>query len=422
MLCSWATDARVIPGCELSVNKEIWFPVETLPELRLNWSVQLRDGTVYGPLNLLAIRVLASERSISTGARLSEKGTGRKAILDDSLIPLLVEEMHQMLAGCGVLMNSLISSLHEAHRVTLNEVKEREVKWVDAQSRHEKSQDDFANLFRRLKEAQSALPPKETMIQQLEKALAHDQAQSEIRATETASKIALLNEELQATRTALLEESRVALQAKERLIRQLESDLAKLKDQAEIQATALHGQEALLEKKMGEAFERNDLLASQLAQAQESYQSLLKESARKEMDASTKLKRIEQDIKDSTELVTNTLRDVELRERRLLEMEKRSNERRRPFSQPGTVVDAEVINAEVIHAEVIHADPSGYMASDRLAAIPGVEKPSTGRHGSKTEKAGVLNNVEARLQKELKHWEVLKQEQKDHKKISPKWF
>ncbi|MEI6564652.1 MAG: hypothetical protein WCO42_10150 [bacterium] len=110
-LCIWATDARVIPGCDLSEKRDTWFSVEDIDELRLNWSVQFDDGTLYGPLNLLAVRLLASENSIPAGVTLIEKGSGRKVVLNDSLLPLFVEECHHILASCGSLMRDTLGAL-----------------------------------------------------------------------------------------------------------------------------------------------------------------------------------------------------------------------------------------------------------------------------------------------------------------------
>ncbi|MEI6514544.1 MAG: hypothetical protein WCO77_01090 [bacterium] len=109
-LCMWAADARVIPGCMLSEDRATWVSVETLPELRLNWTVRFEDGTLYGPMNLLAIWLLASENSIPRGVALVEKGTNRKLVLDDTLAPLLLDECRQVLAGCGRLIGTVMSA------------------------------------------------------------------------------------------------------------------------------------------------------------------------------------------------------------------------------------------------------------------------------------------------------------------------
>jgi hypothetical protein len=110
-LCAWATDARIIPGCALSADKVEWKPAETYPELRLKWMVQLPDGTSYGPLNLLAIWALAEEASIHRGSTILERTTGRQALLDESSLPLIIEETRLMLSGGGVLASGIMEVL-----------------------------------------------------------------------------------------------------------------------------------------------------------------------------------------------------------------------------------------------------------------------------------------------------------------------
>jgi hypothetical protein len=143
-LCLWATDARVIPGCELSERQDVWVPVETVPELRLNWSVQLMDGSFYGPLNLLAIRVLALENSIPANARVCEKGMARNTTLNDEMIPLLVEEFHQMLAGCGTLLSTSLAATRRALQEAVRLAEERGAQLAESRARLEKTESDLA--------------------------------------------------------------------------------------------------------------------------------------------------------------------------------------------------------------------------------------------------------------------------------------
>ncbi len=110
-LCAWGTDARIIPGCALSADKSEWKPAETYPEMRLNWMVQLPDGTLYGPLNLLAIWALAEESSIRRGSTIIERATGRRALLDESSLPLIIEEARVMLSGGALLAGGIMDVL-----------------------------------------------------------------------------------------------------------------------------------------------------------------------------------------------------------------------------------------------------------------------------------------------------------------------
>jgi hypothetical protein len=486
-LCIWATDARVIPGCEWSENRDVWFPVEKIPELRLNWSVQFVDGTVYGPLNLLAIRVLASENSIPPGVKLSELGTKREARLDDSLLPLLVEEFHQMLAGFGGLMSAALVALRGSHREALSEAEDRGSRLTALQANLENADKDLAVSMRlnealshQLSEAQKTLQNREaqirklesaatqdkiqtnTQIQQLESAVAQGKIQAdtqirklesevalginqaEAQATEMRSKMTALGtalEEMQqrasllATqlvhaqegaqkllteeRAAWLKESQGALQKKETLIQQLEAAVALGKTQAESLASEMQSKIALQDKALQEAQQRSVALIAQLAQAQERYQVLVHESASKEKESAAKLQQIEQDVLASTELVAKTMREVDQRDGQLRDLQKKLNERRPVFSTQGTVVEAEVIHTEVLQEEVIEVEEAGDWTQVSGAGQP---DKAAGKHEKAGNKSGILNSVEARLQQELRQWEVLKREQENQKKTGGKWF
>lgn len=156
-LCLWAADARVIPGCELSADRKTWFPVESLPELRLNWSVRFDESTTYGPLNLLAIWTLASEQSIPRGVKLEEQGTDRVAVLDDSLLPLLVDECRGVLAGCGTYVADSIGKLGGAHKAALAGIAERDARLEELQAKLEQAELSVSRQEKALAEAQKRI-------------------------------------------------------------------------------------------------------------------------------------------------------------------------------------------------------------------------------------------------------------------------
>ena len=143
-LCMWATDARIIPGCLLSVNRSSWTPVESYPELRLNWSVQFDDGTTYGPLNLLAIWVLAAESSIPKGVALVEKDTHRRVVLDDTLHPLLLTECRQVLTGCSHLVGEVITALAGDQAAAVSQVADRDARMTALASKLAQTERDLA--------------------------------------------------------------------------------------------------------------------------------------------------------------------------------------------------------------------------------------------------------------------------------------
>lgn len=156
-LCMWATDARIIPGCLLSVDRSTWTPVEAHPELRLNWSVRFDDGTTYGPLNLLAIWVLAGESSVPRGVSLVEKESNRMVVLNDSLQPLLVEECRQVLTGCSHLMGALVETAEKDRREAVSQLADRDARLEALALKLSQMEHDLAVNMRLVAESQRHL-------------------------------------------------------------------------------------------------------------------------------------------------------------------------------------------------------------------------------------------------------------------------
>lgn len=500
-LCLWATDARVIPGCQMSGDQETWFPVESIRELRLNWFVRFSDGATYGPLNLLAIRMLAAEKSIPVGSLLLEKGSERTAILDDSVMPLLVEESQQMLADSGALMKAALTSLRQAHQAALGEAQQRSVALAGVSAKLEKSEADLAASMvtsadfgakfieaeralrreqeragRELAKAAQSARDQDVLRQETDRALGAMRSQmAELEATRAAADRALALEQertaqVQAETARLtaeaegasrdLAEARLVIREREEAVRKLELAMAEARQQNEQQIAHIRAKAELLDKALKVANQHADVLAAELKQAKESarkfqeegksaltalkgrldkkldaalqqnktlhevneslgrqLETVRQESDRNEKESAEKFKQIEKEIKESTELVTRTMREMERRERQLHELQARTAESRPAPRRKPVVVEAEVIQAEVIHAETLGSgDP---VRSEPASATPGEQARPADPMAPKGNKSSMLNSVEAQLQMELRKWDALKREQK---KASPKWF
>ena len=64
---------------------------KTLKELRMDWIVELTDGTSIGPLNIFAAIQFAKEGSADTNARFINKDTGETRTLDTLPIAEMIE-------------------------------------------------------------------------------------------------------------------------------------------------------------------------------------------------------------------------------------------------------------------------------------------------------------------------------------------
>jgi len=110
-LCLWAADARITPGCYVSDDGSNWQTAEACPEYRMQWRVDLPDGSSYGPLNLLSLWELAQDGSVLPGTKLVNALTGKAATLDESIHPLLMAEWRALLSGAGEAMRGAAARL-----------------------------------------------------------------------------------------------------------------------------------------------------------------------------------------------------------------------------------------------------------------------------------------------------------------------
>jgi len=69
VLLSWAAQARVGPGTQVSFDGTTWVAPETIPGLELEWMILVRNRSPYGPLNRLGAVQLARDGVIAPDTR-----------------------------------------------------------------------------------------------------------------------------------------------------------------------------------------------------------------------------------------------------------------------------------------------------------------------------------------------------------------
>lgn len=535
-LCMWAADARVIPGCMLSEDRATWVSVETLPELRLNWTVRFEDGTLYGPMNLLAVWLLASENSIPRGVVLVEKGTNRKLVLDDTLAPLLLDECRLVLAGCGRLIGTVMSAqqgklsrlekdlessmkLVSASQWRLAEAETTAVKLLECTRENERFTTELAALRKELKADYSRREEIEGKIGTLQARVAELESERKLLGQQVdelqaeKSRSAELEAELTPMRQRLAEaeakvpdlEARLAtaeakvpdletrLGTEQECVRKLADEatgtklelksltdqLAKAREAAGKAQKAVRAAElkirderaaiqhdlnsmmlasrcvkqvaglikpkptpvdwinspsgdkeedaddlearfdrltlseklVVLQKELHMSAEQKNLLRHELENLKGRHEFLQKNSGDREKEAAEKLAKIQKEIKTSSDLLDQALKEIEKREAQLREFRKKGDFQVRDGVEKQAVLEAEVVHLEVLGPEEQGAHPEPVV----------MERNQERREGSPP-KGGFLNNVEAQLQRELKHWDALKREKKSKGGTIGKWF
>ena len=123
----WATDGRVAPDDKVSADQKIWVAATDLPELSMDWKVELRDGSIYGPIHLLALRDMIHDGTVSRRAKIKHKQTGEEQVACEALLfelmkmeskaPLTIGALTAELAEAGQKIEKLKQDLQKASGV-----------------------------------------------------------------------------------------------------------------------------------------------------------------------------------------------------------------------------------------------------------------------------------------------------------------
>lgn len=82
----WATDGRVASEDKVSADQKKWTPACDVAELSMDWNVELRDGSIYGPIHLLALRDLIRDGTVSRQAKIKHKQSGEEQVACEALL------------------------------------------------------------------------------------------------------------------------------------------------------------------------------------------------------------------------------------------------------------------------------------------------------------------------------------------------
>ena len=273
-MCLWAADARITPGCFVSENGNDWQHAENCPEYRMQWAVDLPDGSTYGPLNLLALWELARDESVLPGTKIVNTVTGKTATLDESIYPLLMEEWRSLLASAGEsvrgmwvrLQAELSTRAAEASRPLMEKMEELErkaraseqeladnLKLVAETQKFLAGRDDLVKTLQgRIQEAESRLLAAESEKKELAKKCAELSAIAERVDLNTGREL----EAERANRTDLerkLQETVLSAAAAEERAARLSGELEDLRARSADAESAMEGAVARLERAAAEA-------------------------------------------------------------------------------------------------------------------------------------------------------------------------
>lgn len=110
-LRTWAEECRLAPGDQVSSDTGNWVNVETLPELTMQWMVEMVSGEIFGPVHLHAVVDFFHSRLVLPSSRLINRVTGEKSTVADLVLPLIPDAARDdFLAGAPVVADNAASA------------------------------------------------------------------------------------------------------------------------------------------------------------------------------------------------------------------------------------------------------------------------------------------------------------------------
>jgi hypothetical protein len=109
-LLAWVAECRIGPDHQVSKDAGEWLSARQVPELKMEWSMTLVDGTEFGPVNRLAIPTLLQDGAIEPAFELKNIRTGEvltadrvSSIPDVVQPPMRIKQQIQMLRNAAAL-------------------------------------------------------------------------------------------------------------------------------------------------------------------------------------------------------------------------------------------------------------------------------------------------------------------------------
>lgn len=152
-LARWASSAQVAPHDSISTDQENWFKAPMLPELGMDWIVEVTSERLYGPTTLGALREFIRLGEIDENTSvINSCDASRQQVRD--LAPLLeaqaAEEQAELeqtnaslagpaAAGMSIAVQDRIRELEEALREERRALAQAEERYRDLEARYRES-------------------------------------------------------------------------------------------------------------------------------------------------------------------------------------------------------------------------------------------------------------------------------------------
>ncbi|HRZ11978.1 MAG TPA: GYF domain-containing protein [Kiritimatiellia bacterium] len=85
-LRQWAADGRIGADDQISQDQQHWYPAPDLVSLEMDWMIRLPDGSLFGPVHLKAIPLLAQSGEVSADAEIVNRRTAQVMSVQAALV------------------------------------------------------------------------------------------------------------------------------------------------------------------------------------------------------------------------------------------------------------------------------------------------------------------------------------------------
>ncbi len=106
-LRAWAAQNRFTAGYAVSNNRQDWRPVESVPELGMDWFVDPGDGNRYGPFHPLALLDYVREGAVPPETKVIHKLNRGEAKAYQVLLEAFVDAIDQTSESQGELVRQV---------------------------------------------------------------------------------------------------------------------------------------------------------------------------------------------------------------------------------------------------------------------------------------------------------------------------
>lgn len=138
LLARWASDAQVAPHDTVSTDQETWIKAPMLPELGMDWLVEMTSEHYYGPTTLGAVQefIRLGEIDGDTFVINSCDGT-RRQISEMSDLFQSVREHEPPTSGISIDVHGRIRDLEQSLREERRALEEAEQRYADLERKYQ---------------------------------------------------------------------------------------------------------------------------------------------------------------------------------------------------------------------------------------------------------------------------------------------